>query len=142
LAPDVERGSAIGVLNGVLVEWVRIPALITTLGTYYIALALAQMISAGEVLRMPENTAFVTLQTGEVVRVPLPVMVAWYGVQHDQAVVTVSNAVGPDAPRSSASRRLSLHKSSSVAVSKKVWIARTSRSCRGRSPAGALPESE
>jgi ribose/xylose/arabinose/galactoside ABC-type transport system permease subunit len=76
LAAALFVGMAIGVLNGVLVEWVRIPAFITTLGTYYVAFALAQMISAGSALRLPVNSAFATLQTGELLGVPLLVVVA------------------------------------------------------------------
>ena len=69
-------GLAIGATNGILVEWVRVPAFITTLGMYYIAYALAQMISAGEALRLPESSAFVVLQTGDLFGVPLLVVVA------------------------------------------------------------------
>jgi ribose/xylose/arabinose/galactoside ABC-type transport system permease subunit len=76
LAAAVVVGLAIGSLNGILVEWVKVPAFITTLGMYYIAFALAQMISAGSALRMPANSAFATLQTGEVFGVPLLVIVA------------------------------------------------------------------
>jgi ribose/xylose/arabinose/galactoside ABC-type transport system permease subunit len=64
LAVALGAGVLFGLMNGVLVQWVRIPAFITTLGTYYIAFALAQMISAGNMLKMPANDLFVGLQTG------------------------------------------------------------------------------
>lgn len=76
LAVALGAGLLIGVLNGSLVQWVRIPAFITTLGMFYIAYALAQMISAGEALRMPSDPLFVGLQTGSLFGVPYLVVLA------------------------------------------------------------------
>jgi ribose transport system permease protein len=76
LAVALGTGILFGVLNGVLVQWVRIPAFITTLGGFYIAFALAQMISAGSMLSMPADDLFVGLQTGLLLGVPYLVFVA------------------------------------------------------------------
>jgi ribose/xylose/arabinose/galactoside ABC-type transport system permease subunit len=67
LALGVALGAGVlfGLVNGWLVQWVRIPAFITTLGGYYIAFALAQMISSGSMLKMPPDDLFVGLQTGQ-----------------------------------------------------------------------------
>jgi ribose transport system permease protein len=76
LAIALGSGVLFGLMNGVLVQWVRIPAFITTLGSYYIAFALAQMISAGSMLTMPPDDLFVALQTGHLAGVPYLVIVA------------------------------------------------------------------
>jgi ribose/xylose/arabinose/galactoside ABC-type transport system permease subunit len=76
VAAALGAGLLFGVLNGSLVQWVRIPAFITTLGMFYIAYALAQMISAGEALRMPSDPLFVGLQTGSLFGVPYLVVLA------------------------------------------------------------------
>jgi ribose/xylose/arabinose/galactoside ABC-type transport system permease subunit len=65
LAVALGAGVLFGLVNGWLVQWIRIPAFITTLGGYYIAFALAQMISSGNMLKMPPNDLFVGLQTGQ-----------------------------------------------------------------------------
>jgi ribose transport system permease protein len=82
-------GILFGLLNGVLVQWARIPAFITTLGGFYIAFALAQMISAGNMLSMPADDLFVGLQTGLLFGVPYLVIlaaivaaVAWVVLNH------------------------------------------------------------
>jgi ribose/xylose/arabinose/galactoside ABC-type transport system permease subunit len=82
-------GVLFGLMNGVLVQWVRIPAFITTLGSFYIAFALAQMISSGNMLTMPADDLFVGLQTGHLLGVPylvllaaLVAIVAWVGLNH------------------------------------------------------------
>ncbi len=76
LAVALGTGVLFGLLNGVLVQWVRIPAFITTLGGFYIAFALAQMISAGSMLSMPADDLFVGLQTGLILGVPYLVILA------------------------------------------------------------------
>jgi ribose/xylose/arabinose/galactoside ABC-type transport system permease subunit len=76
LAAALGTGVLFGLLNGVLVQWVRIPAFITTLGGFYIAYALAQMISAGSMLSMPADDLFVGLQTGLIMGIPYLVILA------------------------------------------------------------------
>jgi len=76
LAAALGAGIVFGLLNGVLVQWVRIPAFITTLGGFYIAYALAQMISAGSMLSMPADDLFVGLQTGLIMGIPYLVILA------------------------------------------------------------------
>jgi ribose transport system permease protein len=76
LAVALGTGILFGVMNGVLVQWVRIPAFITTLGGFYIAFALAQMISAGSMLTMPPDDLFVGLQTGLLFGIPYLVILA------------------------------------------------------------------
>jgi ribose transport system permease protein len=76
LAAALGAGVLFGLLNGVLVQWVRIPAFITTLGGFYIAFALAQMISAGSMLSMPADDLFVGLQTGLIMGIPYLVILA------------------------------------------------------------------
>ena len=76
LAAALGAGVLFGLLNGVLVQWVRIPAFITTLGGFYIAFALAQMISAGSMLSMPADDVFVGLQTGLILGIPYLVILA------------------------------------------------------------------
>jgi ribose transport system permease protein len=89
LVAALGTGVLFGLLNGVLVQWVRIPAFITTLGGFYIAFALAQMISAGTMLTMPADELFVGLQTGLILGVPYLVIlaavvavVAWVVLNH------------------------------------------------------------
>jgi ribose/xylose/arabinose/galactoside ABC-type transport system permease subunit len=76
LAAALGAGILFGLLNGILVQWVRIPAFITTLGGFYIAYALAQMISAGSMLSMPADDLFVGLQTGLLLGIPYLVILA------------------------------------------------------------------
>jgi len=76
IAAALGAGVLFGLLNGVLVQWVRIPAFITTLGGFYIAYALAQMISAGSMLSMPADDLFVGLQTGLLLGIPYLVILA------------------------------------------------------------------
>jgi ribose transport system permease protein len=89
LAAALGTGILFGLLNGILVQRVRIPAFITTLDGFYIAYAVAQMISAGSMLSMPANDLFVGLQTGQAVGIPYLVIlaalvagVAWVGLNH------------------------------------------------------------
>ena len=48
LAVALGAGVLFGLVNGWLVQWIRIPAFITTLGGYYIAFALAQIDLSGQ----------------------------------------------------------------------------------------------
>ncbi len=89
LAIALGTGIIFGLVNGVLVQWVRIPAFITTLGGFYIAYAIAQMISAGSMLSMPADALFVGVQTGKLFGVPYLVVmaaavaaVAWVVLNH------------------------------------------------------------
>jgi ribose transport system permease protein len=89
LAVALGTGVLFGLINGVLVQKVRIPAFITTLGAFYIAYAIAQMISAGAMLSMPADDLFIGLQTGYLFGIPYLVVlaavvatVAWIVLNH------------------------------------------------------------
>jgi ribose transport system ATP-binding protein len=69
-------GLATGLLNGTIIERVRIPSFITTLGMFYVALAVGEMISSGVALQMPANTFLGTLVRGRPFGVPALVIVA------------------------------------------------------------------
>lgn len=70
LLAAVGVGIAAGAINGVLVEWFRVPPFITTLGTFYIAFAVAQMVSAGSALQMPRDTVLSSLARTDFFGVP------------------------------------------------------------------------
>lgn len=76
LAVALGTGVVFGLINGILVQRFRIPAFITTLGGFYIAYAIAQMISAGSMLSMPADDLFVGLQTGFLFGIPYLVVLA------------------------------------------------------------------
>jgi ribose transport system permease protein len=76
LAVALGTGIVFGLINGILVQRFRIPAFITTLGGFYIAYALAQMISAGSMLSMPADDLFIGLQTGFLFGIPYLVVLA------------------------------------------------------------------
>jgi ribose transport system permease protein len=89
LAVALGTGVLFGLINGILVQKVRIPAFITTLGAFYIAYAIAQMISAGAMLSMQADDLFVGLQTGYFFGIPYLVIlaavaatVAWIVLNH------------------------------------------------------------
>jgi ribose/xylose/arabinose/galactoside ABC-type transport system permease subunit len=89
LAVALGTGIVFGLINGLLVQRVRIPAFITTLGGFYIAYAVAQMISAGSMLTMPADDLFVGLQTGQLAGIPYLVVlaavvaaIAWVTLNH------------------------------------------------------------
>ena len=49
-------GALVGLLNGVLVQWVQVPAFITTLGTGYVIFGFSQIFSNGtDINRLPEK---------------------------------------------------------------------------------------
>lgn len=80
---------AVGLFNGFVVEKVRVPAFITTLGMSYIALAIAQMRSSGAALRVPADSSFQSMTTATVFGIPLLIVLAagvaavvWYVLSH------------------------------------------------------------
>jgi ribose transport system permease protein len=82
-------GAVIGLVNGVIVEKVKVPAFITTLGMSYIALALAQMLSSGGALRVPKDSPFQLLTQANLFGIPMLIVVAalvaalaWYALEH------------------------------------------------------------
>lgn len=82
-------GVGVGLINGVLVEHVKVPAFITTLGMSYVVLALAQMKSSGIALRVPESSSFQSLTRANIAGVPVLILVAagvavvaWYVLEH------------------------------------------------------------
>ena len=76
LAAAMGVGVVVGTLNGLLVERLRVPAFITTLGMFYIVLAVAQMLSSGAALRVPRDSAFQHITRASLGGVPLLVLVA------------------------------------------------------------------
>lgn len=69
-------GMMTGLANGLVVEVARVPAFITTLGMFYIAFAVAQMLSAGQLLAVPKDSPFRALGLARVGGVPLLIVVA------------------------------------------------------------------
>jgi ribose transport system permease protein len=76
-------GAVLGVINGLVVTKLRIPAFIATLGMMYVYLALAFIITDGQVVAIRDAT-FRELGTGDVGGVPIPfiVMIATYLLLH------------------------------------------------------------
>ena len=76
-------GALLGVINGVVVTKLRIPAFIATLGMMNVYLALAFIINGGDVVPVTDK-AFRSLGTGELLGVPIPfvVMIVTYLVLH------------------------------------------------------------
>lgn len=69
-------GALWGVLNGLLIAWARIPALIVTLGSMGMALGLAQIVSGGvDVRAMPERLVD-AVGAGAVAGIPCLVLIA------------------------------------------------------------------
>jgi ribose/xylose/arabinose/galactoside ABC-type transport system permease subunit len=66
-------GVAMGALNGAMVAWLRIPALVATLGTWQIAFGLAQLIGGGYTITnlAPGLSVF---GQGTIIGVPVPVI--------------------------------------------------------------------
>lgn len=82
-------GVLVGLVNGSLVHFGKVPAFITTLGTFYVALAVAQMLSAGRALRVPEDSPFQNLTNATVFGIPYMIvaaaivaLLAWLLLQH------------------------------------------------------------
>lgn len=76
-------GGLLGIINGVVVTKLRIPAFIATLGMMNVYLALAFIINGGQVVSVADK-GFRSLGTGELLGVPIPflIMVATYLVLH------------------------------------------------------------
>lgn len=73
---SIAAGALWGALNGFLIAVARIPALIVTLGTFGMALGLAQIISGGvDVRAMPEQLVSV-IGSGSIAGVPMLVIIA------------------------------------------------------------------
>jgi ribose transport system permease protein len=71
-------GAVVGIINGLVVHFARIPAFITTLGMFYIALAVAQLLSAGESLRVPSDSPFQGLTNARILGIPVMILVALF----------------------------------------------------------------
>lgn len=81
IAAVLGLGVALGVANGLLVTKLQIPAFIATLGTMYIYLAIAFIVSDGGVIGIADPS-FRWLGTGDLFGLPMPfvVMAASYGI--------------------------------------------------------------
>src|ERR1700752_5537541 len=56
VAATVLLGSLVGLLNGAIIQYMKVPSFITTLGTGYILYGISQLISAGNVItRLPTS---------------------------------------------------------------------------------------
>ena len=68
-------GALVGLINGLLVQLVKVPAFITTLGSGYIIYGLAQIVSSGsDINRLPEN--FRAIGTTEVLGLNTTVVIS------------------------------------------------------------------
>jgi ribose transport system permease protein len=82
VAAALAAGALIGLLNGIVIERLRIPSFIVTLGTAYVALAIAQIFSHGASLYLPTETraGLAAIASGSVLGAPtilwLPALVA------------------------------------------------------------------
>jgi ribose transport system permease protein len=76
-------GGLLGVVNGVVVTKLKIPAFIATLGMYYVYLAAAFIITDGQVVPVTDR-GFRKLGTGDVFGLPIPfiLMIVTYVVLH------------------------------------------------------------
>jgi ribose transport system permease protein len=72
----VASGAAFGVINGVLVAFARVPALIVTLGTFGMALGFAQLLSDGQDVRAVPQKLVATIGSGKLLGIPSLVWVA------------------------------------------------------------------
>ena len=72
----VLAGALWGALNGALVAFARIPALIVTLGTFGMALGSAQILTGGQDVRAVPERLVVAIGSGEIAGVPVLVAVA------------------------------------------------------------------
>ena len=73
-------GALCGLLNGVLVSYVKLNAFITTLGTSSIFSALALMLSSGKVLVIPDNCDPLFQVMGMASFGPLHILIVWFVV--------------------------------------------------------------
>lgn len=70
-------GAACGLLNGVLVTWGRVPALVVTLGTMYALRGVAFLVTGGRQINaetLPDS--FLKVGSGEIVGVPTMILIA------------------------------------------------------------------
>ncbi|MEW2549359.1 ABC transporter permease [Streptomyces sp. NPDC047002] len=72
----VAAGAVFGALNGVLVAYARIPALIVTLGTFGMALGFAQLLSDGQDVRAVPQKLVAAIGSGKLIGIPSLVWVA------------------------------------------------------------------
>jgi ribose transport system permease protein len=73
LALMVAVGAVCGVLNALLVTWLRIIAFIATLGTFYLGRGLALWVTETRAMNLPSS--FLTIGTSKVLGIPLPILV-------------------------------------------------------------------
>jgi ribose/xylose/arabinose/galactoside ABC-type transport system permease subunit len=77
IAIAVVIGSAIGLINGLLVNYVRIPSVVATLGMMGAVEGLAQMYTAGTSIFGDELDRLQFLSRDEVAEIPVPVLIAF-----------------------------------------------------------------
>lgn len=73
---SISVGLAWGLFNGIIISRTRVPALIVTLGSYGMALGLAEIISGGTDVRGVPKTLVADVGTGTVAGVPTLVIIA------------------------------------------------------------------
>jgi ribose transport system permease protein len=71
-------GALCGLVNGVLVSYVKLNSFITTLGTSSIYSALAILVSAGTVLVIPDNCAASFRALGKASVGPISILIIWF----------------------------------------------------------------
>lgn len=71
-------GAACGLLNGILVSYVKLNSFITTLGSSSIYSALAMMVSAGTVLVIPNDSSPAFQAIGKASVGPVSILVIWF----------------------------------------------------------------
>jgi rhamnose transport system permease protein len=70
-------GAACGLLNGVLVTWGRVPALVVTLGTMYALRGVAFLVTGGRQINAEDlPDSFLNLGSGDVLGIPTLILVA------------------------------------------------------------------
>lgn len=67
-------GAVLGLVNGLVVSWIRIPPFIATLGTLYLYRGVAFIITDGKVVPVTSNN-FRQATTGLVAGIPVPLIV-------------------------------------------------------------------
>jgi ribose/xylose/arabinose/galactoside ABC-type transport system permease subunit len=70
-------GTAIGLANGLLVWWLRVPALIATMGVWQIANGIAYSFGGGQaIVGLPESISFIS--HGDLASVPVPIVLLFF----------------------------------------------------------------
>ena len=77
IAIAVAIGSSVGIVNGVLVNYVRIPSVVATLGMLGIVEGLAQMYTGGSSISGDPLRRLDFLARDEVLGIPIPVLIAF-----------------------------------------------------------------